>query len=69
MKHLHTFESFLHEGNNVKKFDDLKFAISHHEKGNPYYDETKLTNIFNQLSSSDQVKARKEYGKYFRVGK
>jgi hypothetical protein len=69
VKHIHTFESFLNEGNNFKKFADLKIAISHHEDGNPYYDKTKLINMFNQLSSTDQAKARKEYGEYFGVGK
>ena len=59
----------VNEGNNFQKFDDLKIAISHHEDGNPYYDKTKLVNMFNQLSSTDQAKARKEYGEYFGVGK
>jgi hypothetical protein len=52
---------------NFKKFDDLKFAIRHHEDGNPYYDKIKLINIYNGLKSSDQQKAKKQYGEYFGV--
>lgn len=66
---LHMFESFLNENlneaNKFTKFSDLEQAIKHHEKGNPYYDETKLISLFNQLSSSDQIKARNKYKKYF----
>ena len=40
-------------------------AVNQHEKGVPYYDKTRLINIFNQLSSSDQVKAKKQYSEYF----
>ena len=50
---------------NFAKFDTLKMAVNQHEKGAPYYDKTRLTNIFNQLSSSDQVKAKKQYSGYF----
>jgi hypothetical protein len=50
---------------NFAKFDILKMAVTQHEKGVPYYDKTRLINIFNQLSSSDQVKAKKQYSGYF----
>ena len=50
---------------NFAKFDTLKMAVNQHEKGAPYYDKTRLINIFNQLSSSDQVKAKKQYSGYF----
>ena len=49
-----------------KPFSDLEYAINQHEKGNDLtYDETKVRNIFNQLSNPDQVKARKQHSKYF----
>lgn len=78
MKHIKLFEDFIGEAwnyideskvseANFAKFDDLKFAIRHHEDGNPYYDRTKLLNIFNQLKRSDQAKAKKEYGEHFGV--
>ena len=51
--------------NEFKSFNDLEIAIKYHEKGEFTYDETKLKNIFNQLKSNDQVKARKKYSKYF----
>jgi dynactin complex subunit len=54
------------EANKFAKFSDLEQAIKHHEKGNTYYDETKLISLFNQLSSSDQIKARTKYKKYFK---
>jgi hypothetical protein len=50
---------------NFAKFDTLKMAVNQHEKGAPYYDKIRLINIFNQLSSSDQVKAKKQYSGYF----
>jgi hypothetical protein len=50
---------------NFAKFDTLKMAVNQHEKGAPYYDKIRLINIFNQLSSSDQVKAKKQYRGYF----
>jgi len=51
--------------NEEKSFADLEFAIGHHKKDNPYYDLTKLKNIFNQLKNNDQIKARKKYSEYF----
>ena len=50
---------------NVPSFDDLEYAIIQHEKDNYYYNTVKLINIFNQLESKDQQKARKKYSKYF----
>jgi hypothetical protein len=50
---------------NFAKFDTLKMAVNQHEKGAPYYDKIRLINIFNQLSSSDQIKAKKQYRGYF----
>lgn len=47
------------------KFDTLKTAIDQHEKGTPYYDKTRLINIFNQLDSPDQERAKREYSQYF----
>jgi hypothetical protein len=47
------------------KFDTLKMAINQHEKGEPYYDKTRLINIFNQLDNPDQERAKKEYSEYF----
>lgn len=47
------------------KFDTLKMAIVQHEKGTPYYDKTRLINIFNQLDSPDQERAKREYSQYF----
>lgn len=78
MKHIKLFKDFIGEAwnyidksivseANFVKFDDLKFAIRHHEDGNPYYDKTKLINIYNRLKSSDQEKAKKQYGEYFGV--
>jgi hypothetical protein len=64
MKHIQSFEGFLNEGNLVS-FDILKKAVEQHEDGSLYYDETRLKNIFNQLDSKDQTRARKEYSKYF----
>jgi hypothetical protein len=63
MKHVKLFEDFLNE--NFKSFSDLEFAIDQHEKDNHVYDLTKIVNIFNQLSSADQLKARKKYGDKF----
>lgn len=63
MKHVKVFEDFLNE--NFKPFSDLEFAIDQHEKDNHVYDRTKIVNIFNQLSSADQLKARKKYGDKF----
>lgn len=48
------------------KFDTLKMAIVQHEKGAPYYDKTRLINIFKQLDSPDQERAKREYSQYFR---
>ena len=48
-----------------EKFDTLKMAIVQHEKGSPYYDKTRLINIFNQLDSPDQERAKREYSQYF----
>jgi hypothetical protein len=59
-------ESFLNEFKSVK---DFEFAIKHHEEGNPYYDETKLKSIFNQLSDADQKKAKTLYPKLFPTSK
>jgi cystathionine beta-lyase/cystathionine gamma-synthase len=50
---------------NVPSFDDLEYAIKQHEKDNYYYNTVRLINIFNQLESNDQQKARKKYSKYF----
>jgi hypothetical protein len=50
---------------NFKSFDNLESAIKQYEKGDGYYDMTKLKNIFNQLEDSDQQKARTKYSKYF----
>ena len=50
---------------NFKSFDNLEFAIKQYEKGNSYYDMTKLKNIFNQLEDGDQQKARTKHSKYF----
>jgi hypothetical protein len=50
---------------NVPSFDDLEYAIIQHEKDNYYYNTVRLINIFNQLESKDQQKARKKYSKYF----
>jgi hypothetical protein len=47
--------------NEAKSFKDLEMAIKHHEEGNPYYDRTKLINIYNQLNNKDQQKAKKMY--------
>jgi hypothetical protein len=63
MKYVKVFEDFLNE--NFKSFSDLEFAIDQHEKDNHVYDLTKIVNIFNQLSSADQLKARKKYGDKF----
>jgi len=46
-------------------FAELETAIKYHEKDNPYYDETRLRGMFNQLKNSDQIKAQKKYSKYF----
>ena len=58
MKHIKLFEEFVNEG---KSFRDLETAIKHHEEGNPYYDRTKVINIYNQLSNKDQQKAKKSF--------
>jgi len=50
---------------NFKSFDDLEFAIKQYEKGDSYYDMTKIKNIFNQLEDSDQQKARTKHSEYF----
>jgi hypothetical protein len=50
---------------NFESFDNLESAIKHHEKGDGYYDRTRLKTIFNQLKASDQQKARTKYSKYF----
>lgn len=50
---------------NFAKFDTLKMAINQHEKGAPYFDKTVLIKIFNELSSDDQVRAKKQYSGYF----
>ena len=47
-------------GEEFASLKDLQFAIAQHEKGNFYYDATKLKNIFNQLKNSDQQKAKPE---------
>ena len=47
------------------KFDILKMAVVQHEKGAPYYDKTRLINIFNRLDSPDQERAKREYSQYF----
>ena len=65
MKHIQLFEDFLNEG--FKKFADLENAIRHHEDGNPYYDRTKLINIYNCLKSSDQTKAKNKWSDIFGV--
>ena len=65
MKHIKLYEEFLNEG--FTKFTDLESAIRHHEDGNPYYDRTKLINIYNGLKSSDQMKAKKKYSDIFGV--
>lgn len=48
-----------------ESFDALEFAIEQYEKGNGYYDMTKLRNIYNQLEDSDQQKAKTKHSKYF----
>ena len=48
-----------------ESFDALEFAIEQYEKGNVYYDMTKLRNIYNQLEDSDQQKAKTKHSKYF----
>ena len=50
---------------NFESFDNLESAIKHHEKGDGYYDRTRLITIFNQLEASDQQKARTKYSEYF----
>ena len=50
---------------NFESFDNLESAIKRHEKGDGYYDRTKLITIFNQLEASDQQKARTKYSEYF----
>jgi len=62
MKHIKTFESFLNENKSLK---DLDMAVKQHEEGNPYYDNTKLINIYNQLSNKDQQDAKKKYPEVF----
>ena len=47
------------------KYDTLKMAIVQHLKGSPYYDKTRLINIFNQLDSPDQERAKREYSVFF----
>ena len=63
MKHVKLFEQFLNESNKAHNdvLNILKMAIKHHEEGNPYYDRTKLINIYNQLNNKDQQKAKKMY--------
>jgi len=55
----------VNEANDFESFDNLESAIKHHEKGDGYYDSTKLITIFNQLQASDQQKARTKYSEYF----
>ena len=50
---------------NFESFDNLESAIKRHEKGDGYYNRTKLITIFNQLEASDQQKARTKYSEYF----
>ena len=47
------------------KYDTLKMAIVQHLKGSPYYDKTRLINIFNYLDSPDQERAKREYSVFF----
>ena len=65
MEHIKVFEEFLNEG--FTKLADLENAIRHHEDGNPYYDRTKLINIYNGLKSSDQTKAKNKWSDIFGV--
>lgn len=61
----------VHEANiaeSEKNISDLGYAIKQHEADNHVYDKTKLTNIYNQLSNSDQELAKKKYPKYFGFG-
>ena len=47
-------------------FPNLEFAIKKFKSGDDlYYDENKLKNIFNQLKSEDQIKARKKFPDIF----
>lgn len=46
-------------------FSELESAIRHHDKGNSYYDTTRLINIYNRLTASDQIKAKQKYSNYF----
>lgn len=62
MKHVKLFEQFVDEG---KSFRDFETAVKHHEEGNPYYDRTKIINLYNQLNNSDQQKAKKTFPKVF----
>lgn len=63
MKHVKLFEQFINEG--FTSFADLEKAIKYHEDGNPYYDNTRLINMYNHLKGSDQTKAKKKYSEYF----
>ena len=65
MKHVKVFEQFVNEG--FTAYVDLKKAIKYHEDGDPYYNKTRLINMYNGLKSSDQTKAKKEYSEYFGI--
>ena len=55
----------VNEATDFESFNNLESAIKHHEKGDGYYDSTRLKTIFNQLAASDQQKARTKYSEYF----
>ena len=55
----------VNEAKDFESFNNLESAIKHHEKGDGYYDSTRLKTIFNQLAASDQQKARTKYSEYF----
>lgn len=48
-------------------FSDLETAVKHYDQGNPYYDRTKMINIYNQLSDIDQQKAKETFPELFGI--
>ena len=57
------------DNESITTFADLEKAIKYHEEGIPYYDNTRLINMYNGLKGSDQTKAKKEYSEYFGMNK
>ena len=51
--------------NEETSFGDLETAVRHYEQGNPYYDRTKMINIYNQLNDIDQQKAKETFPELF----